>query len=102
QRDLPRIQGAVQQLERRYHPAMEKQLMAYWLREYLKLPAGQRIEAIDAWLGGNDEAAITRALDATYGGTKLAATEARAALVGADQAAIEASEDPLMKLAVAL
>lgn len=102
QRDLPRIQGAVQQLERRYHPAMEKQLMAYWLREYLKLPAGQRVEAIDAWLGGNDEAAITRALDATYGGTQLAATDKRAALIGTDLAALEASEDPLMKLAVAL
>ena len=102
QRDLPRIEGAVRQLERRYHPAMEKQLMAYWLREYLKLPAGQRVEAIDAWLGGNDEAAISRALDATYGGTQLAGTEARVALLGADQAAIEAGTDPLMKLAVAL
>lgn len=102
QRDLPRIEGAVRQLERRYHPAMEKQLMAYWLREYLKLPAGQRVEAIDAWLGGNDEAAITRALDATYGGTQLAGTEARVALLGADQATIEAGTDPLMKLAVAL
>jgi hypothetical protein len=102
QRDLPRIQGAVQQLERRYHPAMEKQLMAYWLREYLKLPAGQRVEAIDAWLGGNDEAAISRALDATYGGTGLEGSEARMALLGADQATIESSQDPLMKLAVAL
>ncbi|WP_205208560.1 S46 family peptidase [Arenimonas caeni] len=102
QRDLPRSQGAVQQLERRYHPAMEKQLMAYWLREYLKLPAGQRVEAIDAWLGGNDEAAISRALDATYGGTGLEGSEARMALLGADQATIESSQDPLMKLAVAL
>lgn len=102
QRDLPGIQGAVQQLERRYLPKMEKQLLAYWLREYLKLPANQRVAAIDAWLGGNDEAAITRALDATYAGTTLAGTDARIALLGASQADIEASTDPLMKLAVSL
>ncbi|MBY4599530.1 S46 family peptidase [bacterium BD-1] len=102
QRDLPGIQGAVQQLERRYLPKMEKQLLAYWLREYLKLPANQRVAAIDAWLGGNDEAAITRALDATYAGTTLAGTDARMALLGASQADIEASNDPLMKLAVSL
>jgi hypothetical protein len=102
QRDLPGIQGAVQQLERRYLPKMEKQLLAYWLREYLKLPAEQRVAAIDAWLGGNDEAAITRALDATYAGTTLAGTDARMALLGASQADIEASNDPLMKLAVSL
>lgn len=102
QRDLPGIQGAIQQLDRRYLPQMEKQLLAYWLREYLKLPADQRVAAIDAWLGGNDEAAITRALDATYAGTTLAGTDARLALMKADQATIEAHADPLMKLAVSL
>ncbi|OHE79276.1 MAG: dipeptidyl-peptidase 7 [Lysobacterales bacterium GWF1_69_6] len=102
QRDLPGIQGAIQQLDRRYVPEMEKQLLAYWLREYLKLPANQRVAAIDAWLGGNDEAAITRALDATYAGTTLAGTDARMALMQADLAAVEAHADPLLKLAVSL
>ncbi|MBW8310829.1 MAG: S46 family peptidase [Rhizobium sp.] len=102
QRDLPGIQGAIQQLDRRYVPEMEKQLLAYWLREYLKLPANQRVAAIDAWLGGNDEAAITRALDVTYAGTTLAGTDARMALMKADLAAVEAHADPLMKLAVSL
>ncbi|KFN45754.1 hypothetical protein N790_09315 [Arenimonas malthae CC-JY-1] len=102
QRDLPGIQGAIQQLDRRYDPKMEKQLLAYWLREYLKLPANQRVAAIDAWLGGNDEAAITRALDATYAGTTLAGTDARLALMTASQADVEAHADPLLKLAVSL
>jgi hypothetical protein len=101
-RDLPGIEGNLRQLERRFHPAMEKQLMAYWLGEYLKLPAAQRVPAIDAWLGGNDAAAITRALEATYAGTGLAGTDARLALLKADAAAFEASTDPLAKLAVAL
>ena len=102
QRDLPRIEGAVRQLDRRYHPAMEKQLMAYWLAEYIKLPADQRVEAIDTWLGGNDQAAIDRALERTYANTKLADTDARLALLKADQASIEAMDDPLLDLAVAL
>jgi hypothetical protein len=102
QRDLPAIDGGVRQLEKRYLPAMEKQLLAYWLGEYLKLPAAQRIAAIDTWLGGNDAAAITRALDATYAGTTLASTDARLALMKADLASIEANTDPLLKLAVAL
>lgn len=102
QRDLPAIEGAVRQLERRFDPRMEKQLLAYWLGEYVKLPAAQRVPAIDAWLGGDDAAAIRRALDETYANTALAGTDARLALLKADQATIEASTDPLLKLAVAL
>jgi V8-like Glu-specific endopeptidase len=101
-RDLPGIEGNTRQLDRRYDPKMEKQLLAYWLGEYLKLPADQRVAAIDTWLGGNDAAAITRALDATYAGTGLGTVDARLALLASDRAAIEASDDPLLKLAVAL
>jgi V8-like Glu-specific endopeptidase len=102
QRDLPAIEGGVRQLEKRYLPAMEKQLLAYWLGEYLKLPAAQRVAAIDTWLGGNDAAAIARALETTYAGTTLASTDARLALMKADLASIEANTDPLLQLAVAL
>ena len=101
-RDLPGIEGNARQLERRFDAGMEKQLMAYWLGEYIKLPADQRIAAIDAWLGGNDAAAITRALDETYGKTTVGNTDARLALFKAERAAFEASTDPLVKLAVAL
>src|SRR5690606_41693428 len=63
QRDLPTIEGAMKQLERRYVPAMYRQLQAYWLNEYIKLPAAQRVPAVDQWLGGNDAVAVERALD---------------------------------------
>jgi len=101
-RDLPAIEGNTRQLDRRYDPKMEKQLMAYWLAEYVKLPADQRVAAIDAWLGGSDAAAIQRALDGTYAATKLGTVDARLALLTTDRAGFEASTDPLLKLAVAL
>ena len=102
ERDLPGIEGNTRQLDRRYDPRMEKQLLAYWLAEYVKLPADQRVAAIDAWLGGNDAAAIERALDETYSATKVGDIDARLALFKADRAAFESSTDPLVKLAVAL
>jgi len=101
-RDLPAIEGNTRQLDRRYDPKMEKQLLAYWLAEYVKLPADQRVAAIDAWLGGSDGNAIERALDDTYAATKLGTVDARLALLATDRAGFEASTDPLLKLAVAL
>ncbi|MBP6596817.1 MAG: S46 family peptidase, partial [Arenimonas sp.] len=50
-RDLPGLEANVRQLERRYDPTMEKQLLAYWLTQYQTLPASQRVPAVDAWLG---------------------------------------------------
>lgn len=102
QRDLPAIEGGQRQLERRYARAMELQLMAYWLGEYARLPAAQRVPALDALVGDGSEASIRAGLEALYGATTLESTEARLALLGADRAALEASEDPLLKLAVAL
>ncbi len=101
QRDLPAFEGGLRQMERRYHPEMDRELVAYWLREYLKLPKAQRIAAVDSWLGGNDEAAITRALD-TLSATKLGDTQTRLSLMQADRATLEASTDPAIRFAVAV
>ena len=101
QRDLPTIEGAMKQLERRFVPAMDRQLQAYWLNEYLKLPASQRVAAVDQWLGGNDAAAVERALD-RLAGTKLGSTEERLKWMSADKAAFEASNDPAIQYAVAV
>lgn len=100
-RDLTAIEGGLKQLERRYVPAMDRQLQEYWLNEYLKLPAGQRVAAVDQWLGGNDAAAVKRALD-RLASTKLGSTEERLKWFGADRAAFEASTDPAIQYAVAV
>jgi hypothetical protein len=101
ERDLPAIEGGLKQLERRYVPAMDRQLQEYWLNEYLKLPAAQRVAAVDAWLGGNDAAAVKRALD-RLSATKLGSTEERLKWFAADRKAFEASNDPAIQYAVAV
>jgi len=101
QRDLPNFEGSMRQMEKRYDPTMDRQLQQYWLREYLKLPAAHRVAAVDAWLGGDDEAAIQAALD-QLAKTQLGSLDQRLALLQADRAAFEASTDPAVQFAVAV
>ncbi|MFP7722670.1 S46 family peptidase [Lysobacter sp. A3-1-A15] len=100
-RDLPGFEGSLRQMERRYEPGMDRQLQAYWLREYIKLPADQRIAAVDAWLGGSDAAAIDAALD-RVAKTQLKDSGKRMALFKADRTAFESSKDPAVQFAVAI
>jgi len=91
----------MKQMERRYVPAMDRQIQQYWLNEYVKLPAAQHVAAVDAWLGGNDAAAVNRALD-KLAGTQLGNTEERLKWLKADRKAFEASNDPAIQYAVAV
>lgn len=101
ERDLPTIEGGLRQMDRRYVPAMDRELQHYWLQEYAKLPAGQRLPAIDAWLGSNDDAAIGQALD-DLAKTRLGDAEERMRWFTADRKAFEASRDPAIRYAVAI
>jgi hypothetical protein len=101
QRDMPAFEGAIKQMERRYHPDMDRQLQAYWLRQYIKLPAAQHVAAVDKWLGGSDEAAVQRAVD-TLAKSSLGNLEARMKWFAADRAAFEASDDPAIAYAIAV
>lgn len=101
QRDLPGIEGSLKQMERRFDPQMDRELQRYWLLEYLKLPAAQRVAAIDQWLGGNDVTAVDRALD-RLAKSKLTSADERMKWFSADRAAFEASKDPAIQYAVAV
>src|SRR5690606_9623075 len=100
-RDLPTIEGGLRQMDRRYVAAMDRELQAYWLAEYVKLPAAQRIEAIDKWLGGSDGKAIERALD-RLARTTVGDTARRMEWLQADRKAFESSKDPAIRYAVAI
>ena len=101
QRDLPTIEGALKQMERRYVPAMDHELQRYWLNEYAQLPTAQRLETIDKWLGGGDAKAIDRALD-KLDKSRLTATDERMQWFTADRKAFEKSKDPAIQYAVAV
>ena len=101
ERDLPSIEGSLKQMERRYVPAMDRQLQDYWLQRYVALPAGQRIAALDTWLGGNGQSAVESALK-RLDATALGSTEERLKWFKADKAAFESSTDPAIQYAVAL
>ena len=101
QRDLPVIEGSLKQMERRYVPAMDRQLQQYWLDRYVALPPEQHVAAVDGWLGGSDKAAADKAL-ARLDGSKLGSLEERLKWFNADKAAFEASTDPAIQYAVAV
>ncbi|MGI8561921.1 MAG: S46 family peptidase [Luteimonas sp.] len=101
QRDLPTIEGALKQMERRYVPAMDRELQRYWLNQYVQLPQAQRVPAIDKWLGGSDAKAIDRALD-RLARSELSGADARMQWLTADRAAFEKSKDPAIQYAVAV
>ncbi len=101
QRDLPSIEAGLRQMDRRYVPSMDRQLQRYWLQQYIALPTTQRVPAIDAWLGGNEERAINAALD-RIAASKLGNIDERLKWMSADRKAFEASNDPAIKYAVAM
>jgi hypothetical protein len=100
ERDLPNIEGSLKQMERRYVPAMDRKIREYWLGEYIKLPADQRVATVDQWLGGSDAGAVNAALD-KLDRTTLGSTDERLKWFKADKAAFEASTDPAIQYAVA-
>ncbi|RKP46257.1 S46 family peptidase [Pararobbsia silviterrae] len=103
QRDEVRILNAQQRLERQMDPALDRQLVVYVLERYLKLPADQRLPALDTWLAGaNDAAALERRVAALYAGSKLADTATRVKWLDATDEQVRASDDAWLKLMVAL
>lgn len=98
QRDLPVIEGSLRQMDRRYVPAMDRALTRYALQQYVQLPAGQRVAAIDQFLGGRDAAAIERALDRLER-SRLGDSEERLKWFAADRHAFLRSNDPALQYA---
>jgi V8-like Glu-specific endopeptidase len=101
-RDISRIEGGVKEFQNRYHPDMEKQLLTYWLTQYITLPSSDRNPAIDKWLQGNDTNAIQKAVNQLYAETKLGQLAERQKLLSASTTDFESSADPVVQLAVAL
>ncbi len=106
ERDLERIKERLTRLERTYDPAVDRAFWRRFLLHYAAIPVDQHGQVLDAWFGieGNqvDEAALDAKLDEMYAGTKLGDTAARLTWMERSRAEFEASDDPFIRLAVAL
>lgn len=105
ERDQLRRRQALEAAGRRFDAVTEKRVIGHFLLQYLAQPAGQLNSSFLQALGlrpGMDGLAVAARLDALFAGTKLADTDARLAWLNRDVAAFQASDDTLIKAAVAL
>lgn len=106
ERDRSRLEDQQRQLERRLDPSVDQALLALQLEEYASLGADERIDALDAWFGlqgqSPDLSSARATLDQMYARTELADTEQRLAWLQAEPETFRQSEDPFIRLAVAL
>ena len=104
-RDMTFFRQGLQALDRRYDASVDKAEWLMFLSSYLNAPEENRVAVFDKALGltpGMTSEQLSAKLDTYYAGTKLDETATRLALMEADAATFEASEDPFVKLAVAL
>jgi hypothetical protein len=106
ERDLTIIGEELTSIERTFDPAVDLQEWRHLILAYAANPPEQHIRAFDEWLGIGarqvDGAALDARLDEMYSATSLGDTQARLEGIGKTPAELEASDDPFMRMAVAL
>jgi len=106
ERDLTNIREELTSIERTFDPAVDRQEWRHLILAYAGNPPDQHVKAFDEWLeiaaGQVDGAALDARLDEMYGATSLGDTQARLDGIGKTPAELESSDDPFMRMAVAL
>jgi hypothetical protein len=106
ERDMRRMRHSLERMQRTYDRRVDRLVARDRIRMYATLPADKRVAVFDRHFGigadGLDESKLDRALDAMYATTKLEDLDARLGWMDAPVEAFEASEDPFIRLAVAL
>ncbi len=105
ERDQTRLKEGVERIERRFDAGVDKAVWQKMITMYLQQPAQSRVAAFDETLvidGTTNSETLTKKLDAFYEQTSLDNTESRLKWLTADKVAFEESNDPFIRLAVAL
>lgn len=105
ERDRAFFEQRMQALERRYDPVVDKAVWLYFLENYVEGPDSARVAALDEGLGLPEtwnEQQVSDTLGRFYAETELGDAERRLALMEADPETFENSDDPFIRLAVAL
>ncbi|MFO1495119.1 MAG: S46 family peptidase [Lysobacterales bacterium] len=105
ERDEPRIQGRLMQMDRRFDSTVDRAILTYVLGLYLELPKENRVPELDRWIAAGDgeptPASLARQLDGLYT-SQLIDPEKRMQWFKQDRKAIEAAKDPALQWAVAM
>ncbi|MCI4646227.1 MAG: S46 family peptidase [Hyphomonadaceae bacterium] len=105
ERDMAFFRQSMEAIERRFDPVVDKAEWLLFLDRYMHQPSAARVPAYDGFMGLNsapDMRSLAARLDGFYAISELDDLDTRLALMEADAATLEASEDPFMRLAVAL
>ncbi len=105
ERDMAFFEQSLQAIDRRYDPAVDEAEWRFFLERYLAAPQDERVAAFDAALGlegVTDAAGLGGKLARYYADTTLDDIETRLSLMTATPDQLEGSQDPFMRLAVAL
>lgn len=100
ERDVQGIADGFATLDRTLYLPVEQDLVAWLLQRSQDLPADQRIAPLDAWMA--QVGTIPAGLAVLFKDPALATTAGRDALLGSSLAALEASPDPWIQLALAM
>jgi len=106
ERDLPRIKDGIERQQRVIEPSSDRAGLRYFLNEAAKLPATERIKAVDDALASTGvsgtDAQIEKFLDRLYGSTKIQSVEDRRAMASETTAQLKARNDAMLNFAAAL
>ena len=99
ERDVPNLMNGSSRVQNEIDVASDRAGLRYFLLESQKLPANQRITAIDQALAGSD---IDKFLDSLYAGTKVNELETRKAMYAETTQQLEARNDSMVNFAAKL
>jgi len=105
ERDMTRFKQSMQAIDRRYDAGVDKAVWTMFFEGYIAQPIEERVPALDAAMGFTEDTSpgdLPDLLSAFYDGTTLSDLDTRLALMEANPQELEASDDPFIKLAVAM
>lgn len=105
ERDISFFKQGMESIERRYDSKVDKAEWLAFIKGYLAQPKNQRVAAFDKALGLKGDVNfndLSNTLDKYYTDTNLNDLDARLGLINAGTAELEKSEDPFIKLAIAI
>ena len=105
ERDLPMFKARLERLQKKFTPEVDQALWLSYLGKYLQQAPSAQVAALNKALGisaTTAEAELKALIADFYANTKLVEAQARVNWIGKSAKEFEASNDPFIKLAVAL